>query len=63
MLVRITAGQGVGTIVDLIPAVARARIAGGTAEEVKEERIETTTLKRGDREIVGNRREATKRRA
>ena len=38
MLVRITAGPGTGTIVDLIPAVAIARINGGTAIPVKEER-------------------------
>jgi hypothetical protein len=43
MKVRITAGRGVGQIVDLIPAVAKARIAGGTAVAIEEER-ETAAL-------------------
>lgn len=45
MLVRITAGPGVGQVLDLIPAVARARIAGGTAELVENEpKRETAAL-------------------
>jgi len=63
MLVRITAGIGVGQIVNLVPAVAMARIAGGTAEEVKEQKIETAALKRNEREQPTEKRVQVKRRA
>jgi hypothetical protein len=36
MLVRITGGPGVGQVIDLIPAVAKARITGGTAVLVED---------------------------
>lgn len=63
MLVRITAGIGVGQIVDMVPAVAKARIAGGTAVEVKDEKIETAALKRNDREQTSEKRVQVRRRA
>lgn len=63
MLVRITAGIGVGQIVDMVPAVAKARIAGGTAVEVRDEKIETAALKRNDREQTSEKRVQVRRRA
>ena len=42
MLVKIIKGPGVGTVLDLVPQVARARLAGGTAELWP--RVETTAL-------------------
>jgi hypothetical protein len=35
MLIRITKGPGRGQVIDTVPAVARARLAGGTAELYK----------------------------
>lgn len=34
MKIRITAGAGIGQVIDAVPAYARARIAGGTAVAV-----------------------------
>lgn len=36
--------KATGQIVDLVPAVARARISGGTAESLEENKAETTAL-------------------
>ena len=35
MLIRITKGPGLGQVIDAVPNVARARLAGGTAELFK----------------------------
>jgi len=59
MLVRITAGIGVGQVVDLVPAVAQARIAGGTAVAVEEE-IETASLDSGKRERDNRKRKVSR---
>jgi hypothetical protein len=45
MFIRVIAGPGLGQVIDAIPAVARAWIAGGTAVLVEtEKRIETAML-------------------
>lgn len=61
MKIRITAGRGVGTVIDAIPAVANAMIAGGTAvaidpsDDLKRNvgpgAPETTALDPGERAI------------
>jgi hypothetical protein len=56
MLVKIIGGPGAGTIADLIPAVAIARIKSGTAIPV-EERSEKTVIGH----VIDGVREATAR--
>jgi hypothetical protein len=41
MLIRITKGPGRGQVIDTVPDVARARLAGGTAELFKPPPAET----------------------
>ncbi len=63
MLVRITAGIGVGQIVDLVPAVAQARIAGGTAVAFEDEQMnlaETASIESGKRERENRKRKVTR---
>lgn len=55
--------KATGQVQDMIPQVARAMIAGGTAEEVKDEQIETAALKRNEREQTSEKRVQVRRRA
>jgi len=60
MLIRITAFPGViGSVIDVTPAVARARIGGKTAVAFSVPKAETAALEPGDR-AAGLRRTAPK---
>lgn len=62
--IKITAGQGVGQIVSVVPNVARARIAGGTAvliEDPNQPRPETTALAQTQRGSQREKRTASRK--
>ena len=60
MLVRILSGIGAGQVVDLLPAIARARIAGGTAVAMEEQEVETASIDSGKRERENRKRKVTR---
>jgi hypothetical protein len=53
MWIRITGGPGVGQEIDAIPAVAMARIHGGTAIALEAKKAETTSVEpRSDKAVA-----------